>query len=130
MSEQPKRFRMPWGTLLAISVALGGGALIGARLSSDAVAVLLGVVAGVAAGIPTALLLMAVTRRRDQDRHDDYEPVQRDLPPVIVVTPASAPQQLPPYAIPGYQTATPGRQRQFRVMGYEGEEEGAEAELW
>ncbi len=128
MSERSKEFHMPWGTLVALSAALGVGALIGARLSRDAIAVLLGVVAGVAAGIPTALLLMAVTRRGEtpgEERYDEREPTQRAMPPVIVVAPGSIPQQLP-YAIPGYQATIPGGERQFRVMGYEEDD----AEPW
>jgi hypothetical protein len=100
-------------------------------LSSDAIAVLVGVVAGVAASIPTALILIAVTRRDDGgDNEDYYEEHRRESPPVIVVAPGSAPQVLPQY-VGGSQVqlgAGPARRR-FRVMGYDDEElEPVEAE--
>jgi hypothetical protein len=105
-------------------------------MSSDAIAVLVGVIAGVAASIPCALLLMAVTRRREaveRERYDDQRyderryndrrysdriDPRRAAPPVVIVTPGSAtPQQLPYAASFPYQATQP--QRQFRVMGYE-----------
>jgi hypothetical protein len=107
-------------------------------MSSDAIAVLVGVIAGVAASIPCALLLMAVTRRREaeeperyDERHDEdhrdndrryserIDP-RRAMPPVIVVAPGNAaPQQLPYAASFPYQAPQPQAQRQFRIMGYE-----------
>jgi hypothetical protein len=114
-------------------------------MSSDAIAVLVGVIAGVAASIPCALLLMAVTRRQAEERapyrgrqsgrrpsgRDAYEPPP-SAPPVIVVTPGNAvPQQIAPWSatsavIDGatrYGSAYDGAQshgrREFRVMGYE-----------
>jgi hypothetical protein len=120
--------------LIAVAFMITLGVVVGTRLSSDAIAVLLGVIAGVAASIPCALLLMAVTRRREQayeppdedgpeptldvGRYDAgrYDP-RRAMPPVIVVTPGNAaPQQVPPWA--SWDEALPARTgRQFRVMG-------------
>lgn len=114
--------------LLAVAFLVVLGITVGTRMSSDALAVLVGVVAGVAASIPTALLLMAVTRRREEERPEPMEERYRAQPPVIVVAPGSAPQSLPQY--PAYQPyqQLPARQRQFRVMGHELEEEPAEEE--
>jgi hypothetical protein len=120
--------------LLAAAFLVVLGVTIGTRMSSDAVAVLVGVVAGVAASIPTALLLMAVTRRGQEERREPIEERYRAQPPVIVVTPGSSPQSLPQY--PAYQPyeARPGQRRQFRVMGHDPDEEPAEAdqqaEIW
>ena len=115
--------------LLAIAFVITLGVVVGTRMSSDAIAVLVGVVAGVAASIPTALLLMVVTRRREQEVEPYDEPV-RSQPPVIVVAPGATPQpQLPyPLAYP-YQGPTPSRGRQFRVMGLDTEEESADDEV-
>ena len=138
--------------LLTVAFMVTLGVVVGMRLSSDAIAVLVGVIAGVAASIPCALLLMAVTRRRetehgrylehqgynepyrDEPYHDDprrYDP-RRAMPPVIVVTPGqAAPQQLGPWASgqdhwnAWEEGGAPRSQRQFRVMGYdESEDEG------
>ena len=115
--------------LLAVAFVVTLGVVIGTRMSSDALAVLVGVIAGVAASIPTALLLMAVTRRREMPYRDRYEEAQRSSsPPVIVVTPGSMPQQLPPYANAyPYQSQMPpsNQRRQFRVMGYEDEQDAS-----
>jgi hypothetical protein len=100
-------------------------------MSSEAIAVLVGVVAGVAASIPCALLLMAVTRRREPERAgrqedvypERYEEPRRAMPPVIVVTPGNAtPQPLPYGGDYSYHVPQPQAQRQFRVMGIEEEE--------
>lgn len=111
-------------TLLALAFVTALAIVIGTRLSSDAIAVLVGVMAGVAASIPTALLLFVVTRRSDADDEDQYyEERRRDSPPVIVVAPGSAPQVLPQYlgGSPAQLPAGPARRR-FRVMGYDDEE--------
>jgi hypothetical protein len=109
--------------LLALAFMVTLGVVIGTRMSSDAIAVLVGVIAGVVAGIPTALLLMAVTRRREEEYLEPYEDRYRSSPPVIVVAPGSMPQQLPQYTSPYAYPAPPDRRRQFRVMGYDGEDE-------
>jgi hypothetical protein len=117
--------------LLVLAFIVTMGVVVGTRMSSDAIAVLVGVVAGVAASIPCALLLMAVTRRRDPEpaeRQEDvypkhYQEARRAVPPVIVVTPGNASAQPLPYG-GGYshQLPQPQPQRQFRVMGNEEEE--------
>jgi hypothetical protein len=131
--------------LLALGFIVTLGVVIGTRMSSDAIAVLVGVIAGVAASIPCALLLMAVTRRPerkelerytehrvDDRRQNDWRysermDSRRAPPPVVIVTPGQAvPQQLPYAASYPYPPAQPQSQRQFRVMGYE-EAEGEAA---
>ena len=134
--------------LLAVAFMVTLGVVVGARLSSDAIAVLVGVIAGVAASIPCALLLMAVTRRREEEfktpsfhepdpysRQPTYHDSRPAPPPVIVVTPGSSPQQLAPWAnspgnwqsVPDYQAGgyqSPAHaQRRFRVMGYDEQED-------
>jgi hypothetical protein len=110
------------GIVFMITLAV----VIGTRMSSDAIAVLVGVIAGVAASVPTALLLMAVTRRREEEFEEPYyqEPQRASSPPVIVVAPGNVPQSFPQYpANYPYQMPPPSHQRQFRVMGYEEEDE-------
>jgi hypothetical protein len=134
--------------LIAVAFVVTLGVVVGTRMSSDAIAVLVGVIAGVAASIPCALLLMAVTRRQRDEAGGRY-PAGADphpgryadrpgheqrpaVPPVIVVTPgAASPQQLVPWATASGQTdaavlgsyaysgAQPRGRREFRVMGYE-----------
>jgi hypothetical protein len=117
-------------TLLALAFVIALAVVVGTRLSSDAIAVLVGVVAGVAASIPTALILIVVTRRDDADEEEAYyDERRRESPPVIVVAPGSAPQVLPQY-VGGSQAQLPegASRRRFRVMGYDDEElEAADA---
>ncbi|MBL7200655.1 MAG: hypothetical protein ISS56_10925 [Anaerolineae bacterium] len=109
--------------LLALAFVVTLGVMIGTRMSSDALAVLVGVIAGVAASIPTALLLMAVTRRQEEEYVEPYEDRRQASPPVIVVAPGGVPQQLPQYGAPYAYPPPPDRRRQFRVMGDDGEDE-------
>ena len=109
--------------LLFVAFLVTLGVVVGTRMSSDAIAVLVGVIAGVAASIPIALLLMAVTRRREPEYTKEREPSRQSVPPIIVVTPGATPQhQLPSYAPYGYPAETKNSRRQFRVMGYDEED--------
>ena len=76
----------PLVALLAFAFMVSLAVVIGTRMSSDALGVLVGVVAGVAASIPTALLLVAVTRRREERYAQRYDESRAHSPPVIVVT--------------------------------------------
>jgi hypothetical protein len=109
--------------LLSLAFVVVLGIVVATRMSTDALGVLVGVVAGVAASIPTALLLMAVTRRRESDREERSDEPRGSAPPIIVVTPGHAsPAQLSQYASQPYEPR-PVRQRQFRVMGLEDEDD-------
>jgi hypothetical protein len=117
--------------VLALAFLIMVGVVIGTRMSSDALAVLVGVIAGVAASIPCALLLLAVTRRREPEVEVGMpypEPRRAPAPPpVIVVTGGASQPQFPypgSYAYGGqYGGQQAGPQRQFRVMGTEGDDE-------
>jgi hypothetical protein len=118
--------------LLVLAFIVTLGVVVATRMSSDAIAVLVGVIAGVAASIPCALLLMAVTRRQEPEMREPEvrEPyggarhAQHAPPPVIIVSPGNAmPQQLPYPASYPYPSPAQRGQRQFRVMGYEDEGE-------
>jgi hypothetical protein len=125
--------------LLVVAFVVALGVVVGLRMSPDAIAVLTGVIAGVAASIPTALLLMAVTRRRveeveEVDERAWYpEPRRRQSPPVIVVTPGQMPQTManyhPSYAPYPTPLPPPSPRREFRVMGYDGDEEDQVVEV-
>ena len=101
---------------------------IGSKLSADAIGMGVGVMFGVMAGIPTALLLLASNRRNAARADYDAPPpprYQQQQPPVIVLAGGMAqPQQgYDPYGgRQGYAPALPDpRQtvdaREFRVVG-------------
>jgi hypothetical protein len=107
--------------LMAFAVTLA--VVVGNRLSDEALAVLAGAVCGVGAAIPTSLLIVTVTRRRDElrdfgelSRATRPTPSQGPYPPVVVVTP-SAGQQRPDgwNTLPSSWSAP--IQRHFTVVG-------------
>ena len=107
------------------------------RLSADAVSMAVGVLFGVAAGVPAALLVLASSRRRDRGRDDEFEETERGRagrhpgaayggyfpqPPVIVVTGGQPIQHAAPASY-GRQAALPAPYgatvdaREFKVVG-------------
>jgi hypothetical protein len=104
--------------------------IIGQRMSTDAMAVVIGVVFGVAASIPTSLLIALAARgNRRQDppyRRDDYQP--SPPPPQIYVVnpgqlpaaPTHGPQPALTHPTGNYYLAEPARR--YKVVG--------EAEYW
>jgi hypothetical protein len=102
-----------WGAA-AFGVALA--VVIGVRLEQAALAVLVGVVCGVGASIPTSLLIVSIMRRQDQRVHEQRRRnAYQTQPPVVIVTPSNAPQ-LPQ---PMNWSAPAPAQRQFTVIGEE-----------
>jgi hypothetical protein len=96
-----------------IAFAITLAVIIGKRMSTDAMAVVIGVACGVVASIPTSLLILAVSNRHERRQ------VQRqgDYPPVVIVNPGgSQPRYLQaPFPIPPMQA----QERQFNVIGDE-----------
>jgi hypothetical protein len=131
--------------LLALLVVMGVMTWrLGSALSSDALGMAVGVVFGVLAGIPTALLVLATNSRhraqeeeelyeryeRRQQRQDRQLPAYPYQPPVIVVAGAQAPQAAPqgaplpghgPYYVPNHQgnswEPAQSSQRRYKVVG-------------
>lgn len=99
--------------------------IIGQRLTTEAMAVLMGVVAGVAASIPTSLIVVWIAMqtmvRRDPEPR--AEPSQPEAPRVVVVQqPPTAPAQgygyPPAWTISPYPAmAAPHPPRRFTVIG-------------
>jgi len=109
------------GAVFAVALAV----VIGGRLSADAMGVVVGVVCGVLASVPTSLVLIWALMRRTQG--NGAEVVARQgigsgqYPPVVVVNPG------PGYGISGYgpppmaahSLPAPGGPRSFKVVGDE-----------
>lgn len=125
--------------MLAILVMLGVFAWrLGESLSSDALGMAVGMVFGILAGIPAALLVLATSNRRRQEEEDErderYErysqrqdrqlPAYPYQPPVIVVAGGQSQQPAPPMGnAPYYVPPQPGQwdaprsERRFKVVG-------------
>ncbi len=109
------------GATFAVALAV----VIGGRLSADAMGVVVGVVCGVLASVPTSLVLIWVLMRRMQG--SGSEALARpgsgsnQYPPVVVVNPG------PGYGMSGYgpppvasqSLPAPGGPRSFKVVGDE-----------
>ncbi len=117
-----------WGPVAAIVFAGVLAYVVGVRLSESAMAVVIGVTFGVAASIPTSLILILALRRADRDRPDRARDDSR--PPTIVVTPPGMPTPghgqpwgfppgtyLPP--LEGEQDPALAPRRRFRIIGGE-----------
>ena len=115
--------------LLGFGVALA--IVIGQRMSTDAMAVVIGVAVGVAASVPTSLLLVALLRkeratyRPDMGRDGMYPPaLPQQQPNVIVLDPSqfgagkNAQYQTP---LPPPEFTPDGGMRRLRVVGSEEE---------
>jgi hypothetical protein len=99
--------------IMAFAVTLA--VIVANRLSDESLAVLAGAVCGVGAAIPTSLLIVAVSRRRDEMRPQPTTP-QAPYPPVVVVT-APGGQQRPDAWNTLPSSLGPPIQRHFTVVG-------------
>lgn len=128
--------------LVAASVALA--VVIGQRMSTDAMAVVIGVVFGVAASIPTSLLIVAATRGRRQEpppiSPPEYHaaPTPQAPPPQIYIVSPSGTQQAP-WLPGGMQAQLPmppnsyygnDSSRRFKVVGQDEHWLEAEPDSW
>ena len=135
-----RRLRVFLG-LAGVAFAVTLAVIVGNRLSDEAMAVLAGAVCGVGAAIPTSLLIVSVSRRRDEEQgrtlvpvqgqgaygqpQDAYPQAQGPYPPVVIVTPQSTPHRsagwdgLPPSLVAPVQ-------RTFTVVGGGSSESGGE----
>jgi hypothetical protein len=109
------------GVLLAVVFVITLAIVVGKRMSAEAMAVVVGVVCGVAASIPTSVLLLLAVSRRDRQPQDDrgHVGMERSNPPVVVIQGGGQPS-LAPGAGAGYWPAAlngPSVQREFHVVG-------------
>ena len=101
--------------LVLIAFAVTLAVVVGNRLSEEALAVLAGAVCGVGAAIPTSLIIVFVSRRREQPRMQAPLP-QAAYPPVVVVAPPSGQQQSHGWNALASPLTAPVN-RQFTVVG-------------
>jgi hypothetical protein len=104
------------GLVFVIALAV----IVGKKMSADAMAVVVGVVCGVVASIPTAILLLVMSARRERQQPQTPAHRRGNYPPVVVIQ-GGAPQALGP-GQPGHWPAPPpgpASDRQFHVVGGE-----------
>ena len=109
------------GLVFAVTLAI----IIGKQMTTEAMAVVIGVVCGVAAGIPTSVLLLVALGRRDSLRTREEAAARQapaSYPPVVVIQGGGMQPQLPAPSS-GYwpaPNAAPLVSRQFHVVGGDG----------
>jgi len=109
--------------MLAFGVTLA--AIVGQRMSADAMAVVIGVAVGVAASVPTSLLLVALLRRERVGAWRPEPPAapaaQLPAPNVIVLNPADllgARREAPYVPLPPPELSmADGGMRRLRIVG-------------
>lgn len=112
--------------LIVMTFAVTLALVIGSRLSDEALAVLAGAVCGVGAAIPTSLLVIAVSRRREERVQPS---VQHGVyPPVVVVAPPGGQQRHDDWGAFSPSLNRP-IQRQFTVVGDTQEAQRLNAEV-
>jgi hypothetical protein len=114
-----KQFLIIIGSLFAVTMAL----VIGLRMSPDAMAVIIGIICGVLASIPTSAIMVWVLRQRDKQQEAPYGSVRNGhYPPVVVVNGhgQNGYANPPPPALTA--ASTPPGSRDFKVIGQENTE--------
>ncbi len=117
-----------WIVPLMVGFGITMAIIIGRRMSTDAMAVVVGVAVGVAASIPSSVLIVAILRRDRRSWQGQEPPAQPAYPavpqqPVIVINPADlfgqrGQQNVP---LPPPPWAEDGGLRRLRVVGSEDE---------
>lgn len=115
-----KKFLFVVGVAFAITLAV----VIGTRLSSDAMAVVVGIVCGVLASIPTSAILVWVLRVRDKQLEAQIGAGRGygQYPPVVVVNGQGPAAGGNGASLPASLTGGNGGGRSFKVVGQENTE--------
>lgn len=118
-----KKFLFVVGVVFAVALAI----VVGTRISPDAMAVIIGIICGILASIPTSVILVWVLRQRDRQFDAQMGPGRfGQYPPVVVVNGQGTNgygnngyNGMPPVLAP---TSSPGGGRDFKVIGQENTE--------
>ena len=114
-----KQFLSVVGVVVLLLLIVSSIKLLNAE--KEAAAVVVGIVCGILAGIPTSILVLVVLSRRDRAQFEEAERHRRETqnPPVIVIR-GGQPQALPP--APQYWLSADNQPtaRHFHVVGSEG----------
>jgi hypothetical protein len=116
-----KKFLFVAGTVFSVAFAV----VVGTRMSPDAMAVIIGIICGVLASIPTSVLMVWVLRQRDKHLETQFAQGGRfgQYPPVVVVNGQGTNGYGNSYMAPPLPPTTiPSGPRDFKVIGQENTE--------
>ncbi len=113
-----KRYGMILLGLFTVSIAI----TVALRMTPDAMAVIIGIILGMLATVPTSLVMLYTIRQRDKQQLDPRQQYANQYPPVVVVN--SPPNGHgygagPVNANGGSFLPAPGGERSFKVVGQE-----------
>jgi len=111
--------------VLGVVFAAALAVVVGRQMSTEAMAVVVGLVCGIAASIPTSLLLLVVLTRRDplQVAGTKRQARRGNSPPAVAIQASGGTQGWPPGPQAGYWPAVlpgPTVDRQFHIVGGDG----------
>jgi hypothetical protein len=107
-----KRNLLIIGVAFAITLAI----IFGTRISPDALAVVIGVLLGIAASVPTTLLVVFILTRQQNRLEKSAQPMFQQ-PPVFVINAGDKPQPLAPPALPAPYLSAADTGRKWTVIG-------------
>jgi hypothetical protein len=116
-----KKFFFIAGIVFVLTLTI----VIGIRMSPDALAVIIGIICGVLASIPTSAMLVWVMRQRDKQEAQlgQLRPYGSQYPPVVVVNGQGTNGYGTPYAGNALTAGPPPLgTRGFNVMGHDNTE--------
>ncbi len=105
--------------LIALAFFITLGTIIGSRMETDALAVVVGMGASIVVSVPAAVLLLLALSRREQ--HPAIQNYEGSSPPVVVIQSGQAPTLPAPPAIPSSAIPRSGTalEASYRVLGDE-----------
>ncbi len=109
------------GLLVIVTLTI----FMGFRMSPDALAVVIGIICGILASIPTSAMLVWVMRQREKQEIGmaQWRPMGNQYPPVVVVNGQGPNGYSSAYGAPALaSSAPPLGPRQFKVIGQENTE--------
>ncbi len=120
LGKRIKRFL----TLVIIVFTITVGIIVTQRLSNDAIALLIGLAAGVMVMVPLIALLFYVLRRQERRRREEFQTRSTTQPQIFVVSPPALPNygsNRPGVWDQAYQNnwQMRGAEREFTIVGGE-----------
>ena len=111
-----KKFLFVVGVAFTVTVAV----VVGVRMSADAMAVVVGIVCGMLASVPTSAILVWTLRVRDKQLEAQLGPARQygQYPPVVVINGQQQPNGAAGVPQPALLNGSQG-QRNFKVIGQE-----------
>lgn len=115
-----KRAIVAFVAIVVVALAI----MVGKQMSADAMAVIVGIVCGIGASIPTSLVMLMLVRRQEHTE-TERRTAAVGMPSIMIVNPAAG--MTAPYQMPANQLLPPAyggpAARQFQVVGSEAMDE-------